>query len=193
MSKKFKNTKQRLYVAYGSNLNKAQMKFRCPTAKLVGTGIIKDYELQFKGSPHSAFATVAPKKGSSVPIALWDIKAMDEYRLDLYEGYPKHYFKRDVPIVVDGKEIRAMAYIMNLECKFGVPSDHYYDVVHRGYVDCGLDTDVLEKALDTSTEQYYKNIYADMSPFECLDNKYDEDSSDEDEDESEDAGWQMTF
>ena len=31
----------KLYVAYGSNLNKEQMRYRCPTAKFVGTGIIE--------------------------------------------------------------------------------------------------------------------------------------------------------
>ena len=40
---------KRLYVAYGSNLNFEQMKYRCPTAKLYDTGIIEGYELQFKG------------------------------------------------------------------------------------------------------------------------------------------------
>lgn len=36
---------KRLYVAYGSNLNIRQMKYRCPGAKLYGTGVIEDYEL----------------------------------------------------------------------------------------------------------------------------------------------------
>lgn len=34
----------KLYVAYGSNLNKEQMRYRCPAAKFVGTGIIEGYE-----------------------------------------------------------------------------------------------------------------------------------------------------
>ena len=51
---------KRLYVAYGSNLNFKQMKHRCPTAKLYGIGTVYGYELQFKGSPASAFATIAP-------------------------------------------------------------------------------------------------------------------------------------
>ena len=41
---------KRLYVAYGSNLNLYQMKVRCPTAKLVGTGIVKDHELMKNSS-----------------------------------------------------------------------------------------------------------------------------------------------
>ena len=89
---------KRLYVAYGSNLNFRQMKDRCPTAKLYGTGTISNYELQFKGNSESAFATIAPKEGSSVPVAVWEIKPQDERSLDRYEGYPSHYFKQDVPV-----------------------------------------------------------------------------------------------
>ena len=64
---------KRLYVAYGSNLNIRQMKYRCPDAKLYGTGVIEDYALQFKGLPHGAFATIAPKEGAFVPVAVWEI------------------------------------------------------------------------------------------------------------------------
>ena len=76
----------KLYVAYGSNLNKEQMRYRCPTAKFVGTGIIEGYELQFKGALHSACATIAPKEGAAVPVGIWTIQKPDEKRLDLYEG-----------------------------------------------------------------------------------------------------------
>ena len=60
---------KRLYVAYGRNLNILQMKQRCPTAKLCGTGTVENYQLQFKGRPQSAFATISPKEGSSVPVS----------------------------------------------------------------------------------------------------------------------------
>ena len=38
----------KLYVAYGSNLNLEQMARRCPTAKVVGIGVLKDYQLTFR-------------------------------------------------------------------------------------------------------------------------------------------------
>ena len=88
----------KLYVAYGSNLNKEQMSRRCPTAKFVGTGIIENYELQFKGSLHNAHATISPKEGASVPVGIWKIQKLDERRLDVYEGYPSYYFKQDIKI-----------------------------------------------------------------------------------------------
>ncbi len=149
--------KKRLYAAYGSNLNLAQMKRRCPTAKLVGTGEIKDYELQFKGSPQGAFATVAPKQGSSVPVAVWELKPADERALDCYEGYPSHYFKSDVPVSIDGRDKSVMAYIMNLRMGFGLPSEHYYKTVSDGYNDCGLDRATLKEAVGRNAQRYYES------------------------------------
>lgn len=155
--------KRRLYVAYGSNLNLEQMKHRCPTSKLVGTGVINDYELQFKGFPTSAYATIAPKVGASVPVGVWEIGWMDERYLDRYEGYPSHYFKENVPVQMqDGSQIDGMVYIMNPKMKFGMPSTHYYKVVHQGYIDCGLDTHVLNEAVKTSAGSYYENVSSEQ-------------------------------
>jgi hypothetical protein len=41
--------KNKLYIAYGSNLNLTQMAKRCPTAKVLGASEIKDYALVFRG------------------------------------------------------------------------------------------------------------------------------------------------
>lgn len=117
---------KKLYIAYGSNLNLNQMKYRCPTAKLVGKGTIENYELQFKGMPNCSYATIAPCIGKSVPVALWELQPRDERLLDRYEGYPSHYFKQELPVKLNnGSEITAMVYIMNLKQQFGLPSASY--------------------------------------------------------------------
>ena len=174
---------KKLYVAYGSNLNKEQMRYRCPTAKFYGTGELQGYELQFKGRERSAFATIAPKEGASVPVGLWEIQAKDEKALDMYEGFPSHYFKENVPVQVGGKEVNAMVYVMNLRMNFNLPSPSYYATVHQGYRDCGLDTASLEQALQSSTQHYYDSAvrYEQQSLFD-----YDEDEPEEDEDLDED-------
>ena len=41
---------KRYYIAYGSNLNVGQMKYRCPKAKIVGTAELKNNTLYFRGS-----------------------------------------------------------------------------------------------------------------------------------------------
>jgi hypothetical protein len=147
----------KLYVAYGSNLNKQQMKGRCPDAKFVGTGVIENYELQFKGSLYGAHATIAPKEGASVPVGLWTIQSRDESRLDMYEGYRKtgyrYYDKEQVRVnMTNGGSVIGMVYIMDQKMDFGQPTPGYYDTVREGYANCGLDETVLEQALNSSLE-----------------------------------------
>ena len=146
----------RLYVAYGSNLNRKQMQHRCPTAKLVGSGVLHDYALQFKGQAHCAFATIAPQKGATTPVAVWEIQKRDEEHLDAYEGYPTHYFKENVSVEMnDGKTVEGMVYIMNQRMTFGLPSTHYYRTVLEGYRDCRLDPSHLRDALGKSCAEFY--------------------------------------
>ncbi len=148
--------KKRLYAAYGSNLNLRQMEHRCPDAKLRATGWIENYELQFKGRPASAFATIAPKEGSSVPVALWEISSRDERLLDRYEGYPTHYFKQDIPVQVEDKTVEAMVYVMDMNMDFNLPSKGYYQTVLEGYMDCGFDEETLNSAVMKSVRQYFE-------------------------------------
>lgn len=137
----------KFYIAYGSNMNKTQMARRCPHAIVVGTAIINDYELLFRGHEHSAVATIEPKKGSRVPVAVWFITPTDERSLDVYEGYPHLYIKQDFEIIVHGNRITAMAYIMTPGRKKGMPSDHYLGVIEDGYADFWIDTKPLLAAV----------------------------------------------
>jgi gamma-glutamylcyclotransferase (GGCT)/AIG2-like uncharacterized protein YtfP len=150
------NRKPRLYVAYGSNLNLTQMAFRCPTAKVVGKGELKDYELLFRGGRRGAVATVEPKEGSAVPVLIWDIQKGDEESLDLYEGYPNFYDKQMIEVEMDGKTISAMVYVMTPGHSFGIPSDHYANVIWEGYETAGFDTQVLEDAIEHAFEMVQK-------------------------------------
>lgn len=61
---------KRYYVAYGSNLNVRQMLMRCPTARMIGTSVIKDYRLMFKGSQTGSYLTIEPELGSEVPLGV---------------------------------------------------------------------------------------------------------------------------
>ena len=141
----------KLYVAYGSNLNKEQMRYRCPTAKFVGTGIIEGYELQFKGAPYGAFATICAKEGAAVPVAVWSLQNRDEKALDIYEGVKAgHYFKNEIPVQLGDQIKLALVYIMNPEAQFGIPSQRYYNAVLEGYENCKLDPHILNRAVDDS-------------------------------------------
>jgi gamma-glutamylcyclotransferase (GGCT)/AIG2-like uncharacterized protein YtfP len=159
---------KRLYIAYGSNLNVRQMAMRCSTAKIVGTGELQNYELQFKGSPTSAFATIKPSKGSTVPVLIWEIKPKDEKALDLYEGYPSHYYKQNIPVTIDNTQETAMVYIMSHKMDFGIPSHRYYNTLLEGYDKAGFDVNILNDAVDKSIAEYRKieNKYSKLNDFE---------------------------
>ena len=66
------------YLAYGSNLSVAQMVQRCPDAVYIGTAVLTDYQLLFKGSQSGNYLTVEPKKGYTVPLLVWKISDRDE-------------------------------------------------------------------------------------------------------------------
>ena len=116
------NMTGRRYIAYGSNLNRAQMALRCPDAKVVGTGEIKDYELLFRGNRNRGGSYGgAEKRGGDVPVLIWEISPRDEFNLDRYEGYPRLYGKEMLEVELDGKREKMMAYTMTEGYAMGVP------------------------------------------------------------------------
>ena len=146
---------KRLYIAYGSNLNVEQMIYRCPTAKVYGKGILKGYQLLFKGTPNNAYLTIEAKVGGEVPVVVWDIRPSDEISLDRYEGYPSFYYKEDIPVELEtGEVVEAMVYIMTNKIKdrinLNLPSAYYLNAVKEGYEEFGFDLKYLDEAIKLS-------------------------------------------
>jgi hypothetical protein len=143
------NNPPRLYIAYGSNLDKLQMRYRCPTSEFWRSGFLEGWELNFKHVGMCSYATIDRNPHSKVPVGVWKISETDERKLDLYEGWPTHYFKTAVYVRMDdGTQVKGMVYIMNKKAKIGVPSQSYVDTICRGYRDCDLDFDYLQDAVD---------------------------------------------
>ncbi|HEX3017824.1 MAG TPA: gamma-glutamylcyclotransferase family protein [Caproicibacter sp.] len=143
---------RKLYVAYGSNLNLAQMAERCPTARVAGTGVMEGWRLLFRGAHAGAVATVEPFEGGSVPVLVWKITSADETVLDRYEGWPYLYRKETVEVKLADETVQAMVYIMNEGRPLGQPSCYYYATILEGYQDAGFDTEILRKATADSVE-----------------------------------------
>ncbi len=72
-----------LYIAYGSNMNLPPMAFRCPNSTVIGTAMVNDWELEFRG-----VATIVPNKNAEVPVRLWELDPRDIPALNRYEGWP---------------------------------------------------------------------------------------------------------
>ena len=147
------NTKDRLYIAYGSNLNLEQMKRRCPTAEVVGRAELKDWRLWFRGGNRSAVATIEQEQGFTVPVLIWRIQPEDEVALNHYEGFPFLYRKETLRLTVNGKWVRAMVYVMNADRhSYGIPSAGYFNTIREGYESAGFNVSILYDALKHSKE-----------------------------------------
>ncbi len=133
--------KKTYYLAYGSNLNKKQMQYRCPQSRLVGSMILDGYELQFR-----TYLTIINNPSGKVPIGIWEITSDDERRLDIYEGYPKFYRKEYIDISVCGKKEKALVYIMNDVRSIAPPDGNYMNTCAEGYKDFEFDLSFLTEA-----------------------------------------------
>jgi len=144
---------EKLYFAYGSNINLEQMEQRCPDAQVVGPVTLKDYELQFRGY---GFATIAPKKGSVVHGLLWKLTPVCERALNRYEGYPRHYTQEFVTVQTPGgSKIPVMAYIMaEPMCREpALPSPQYYHTILKGLVMNRIPADSLKEAWNRTIDE----------------------------------------
>ena len=149
---------KRMYLAYGSNLNIAQMQARCPDAGIVGTSELKDWRLLYKGSRGGYYLTIERAAGYTVPVAVWAVSMQDERNLDCYEGYPSFYYKKEFSVKVrritaeETDQVKAFAYIMYEEYKTGCPAGSYVQCCREGYRDFGFDPAFLEEAYEFSTK-----------------------------------------
>ena len=145
-------TRNKLYAAYGSNLNLEQMANRCPTARVLGKSALTGRRLLFRGAHAGAVATVEPCVGNKVPILIWEITPADEAALDYYEGFPFLYRKEYVKVKLGGKTVTAMIYVMNEGRPLGQPNCYYYSSILEGYKAAGFNVNVLRKATTDSLE-----------------------------------------
>ena len=141
-----------LYIAYGSNLNRVQMKQRCPTATPVGKVMLKGYRLLFRGMDYSAVATIEKHPRGEVPVLIWELEPSDEEALDRYEGHPYLYRKDYVKVRYGFGWQEVMVYIMNPGRIAGRPGPAYFRTIRDGYAQAGFDIHYLHDAVKISTQ-----------------------------------------
>lgn len=140
-----------IYVAYGSNLNKVQMKNRCPTAKLIGPSVLNGYSLAFRRS----VATIIYDKKGKCPVGLWDLGDDDFESLDGYEGYTGHtgfnsYDKHSIKVSLpNGGFAIGIIYTINPTENNNIiePRKGYLEIIAKGYDDFGFDKEYLKNVL----------------------------------------------
>lgn len=151
-----------LYFAYGSNLNVAQMRLRCPNAVPFARFNYPNWKLAFRG-----VADIVPEPGAVVNGGLWRITAACEWALDRYEGvssglYTKEYFTVIYTDAETGeKKIEdCLVYVMGRGSSFEKPWTGYLNTIREGYKDFGLDEAPLLATVEATPKRPPVKRYA---------------------------------
>ena len=119
-----------LYFAYGSNLDCAQMRKRCPSASFRCRAVLKDRRLAFTRYSQGRGCGVADavrSAGSKVWGVVYDIKEADLAGLDGAEGYrpgrnaaANAYIRREATVLEDADPRKPLA----VQTYFATPQEH---------------------------------------------------------------------
>jgi len=130
------------YFAYASNLNRKQMRERCPDSKPMFLATLHNYMLVFAGwlrQWRGGTATIKPFRGERVIGAVYEVSERDLRRLDRYEGCPGNYNRLKVRVFdEDGEPVEAVTYIKSGQLEETPPSKEYLAVIQQGYRDWGI-------------------------------------------------------
>jgi len=146
MSQTLAGNGRKLYLAYGSNLNKAHMRIRCPSARPVAKLYIANARLVFRSV---ADAEISTNPDDRMPVGVWSITREDELALDRYEGVNSGMYGRFTLKVGDED---ALIYMMH-DRGVAPPGEGYLAIIRKGYEDFGLDTSYLDAALAASFDE----------------------------------------
>jgi hypothetical protein len=136
----------RRYIAYGSNMCRAQMAQRCPAATLLGVAALPGRRFVIN---HEGFATLVPAHTTQAYGLVWTLTEADERSLDIYEGVAENAYRKESVILAAHGE--ALIYIA-ADATPGKPRAAYLDII-------------LAAALAASLPLAYQAELADWRPF----------------------------
>jgi len=137
------------YFAYGMNTNRADLQRRCACATMLGIAVLENHRLDF-----NIHADITQEQNSSVHGVLWAISSQCLEQLDMLEGYPEYYTRREATVLTAQGPVVAWVYEMLPQHKnFLSPGIEYFHTVLEGYQQTGLPTQQLHQAL-SKAQQY---------------------------------------
>jgi cation transport regulator ChaC len=128
------------YFAYASNLNREQMRERCPDSLAKFPATLHHYQLVFVGWSRNwrgGTATIRPIRGGKVLGAIYEVTEECLRRLDKHKG--SDYRRLNVTVNnEDGEPVEAVTYIRSGQAEPAKPSQEYLAILQQGYKDWRL-------------------------------------------------------
>jgi len=98
-----------LYFAYGTNMDRAGMRRRCPDARALGTGTLEGWRLLVM---RDGYLSIARRRGARVHGVLWRLTPRDLAALDAYEAVDSGLYRRcALPVLAGGRPASAQVYV----------------------------------------------------------------------------------
>lgn len=132
------------YFAYGSNMDAAAMRARCPKSRALGRGRLARHRFALMAD---GYATVVRDATSEAHGVLYDLALSDVPALDRYEEVSRGlYAKAMQPVLrADGRPVRALVYIGAAPAASGPPKKLDY---MKGVIDAARAADLPAAYVD---------------------------------------------
>ena len=105
-----------LYFAYGSNMERAQMKHLCKGSRFVSAARLMDHQLVFPRRSDAwggGVAGLKPAAGKRVEGVLYEISEVDQKILDQAEDYPRSSIRKLVTVEnFSGEKVKAFTFFV---------------------------------------------------------------------------------
>jgi gamma-glutamylcyclotransferase (GGCT)/AIG2-like uncharacterized protein YtfP len=126
------------YFAYGTNMDAAGMRQRCPGATLIGTERLAGYRFVIA---RAGYAGLVPDPASDVLGVLWSLTPDDVLGLDAYEGIAEGLYRKATMTVAGGP---ALVYVP-ADYSRGTPKPGYLATVIAAARSHGLPDDYVRE------------------------------------------------
>lgn len=137
------SAERRLYFAYGSNMDKAQMALRCPDATVIGVARLSRHRFIIN---NRGVASVSRVEAGATYGLLWSISETDESRLDRYEGVGKGFYRKMTLSVAvqENQAMDALVYVASSN-EHGKPRAGYLERILRAAIEHRLPAASIEE------------------------------------------------
>ncbi|MFH1647722.1 MAG: gamma-glutamylcyclotransferase family protein [Chloroflexota bacterium] len=127
------------YFAYATNLNKKQMRERCPDSQPKFPATLPNHKMVFTGWSREwrgGKASIITFRGGEVRGAIYEVSEACLRQLDKHEA---GYTRLNVTVFDEDNEPHsAVTYIWSGRLEEALPSKEYATVVRQGYLDWGI-------------------------------------------------------
>jgi hypothetical protein len=115
-----------LHFAYGSNMSRALMRLRCPTAMALGAAVLPDWRFVVTSD---GYASIEPCPGARVHGVLWRLGVRDLAAVNAYESVGTGLYRRRLLAVRRGGAHAAALVYVGRRPRAGRPRPGYMDIV----------------------------------------------------------------